>query len=119
SLVWAAGTDWSRAQERTPASSQTLVRQVLDKKARNTYWVQATGTVASARTAVKVADTRPGTDTWHLAAVEITLSRDGKKLTTSYGYDSQGNRTSITPAGKPATTLTYDQANRPTAYGTT
>ena len=119
SLVWAAGIDGIQAAERTPASGQTLVQQVLDTRARNTYWVQAAGPVAAAHTTVNIADTRPRRATWDLAAVEITVSGAGGKLTTSYGYDSQGNRTSITPSGKAATTLTYDQANRLTAYSTT
>lgn len=38
---------------------------------------------------------------------------------TSYSYDRRGNRVSMTPPGGSATTLTYDQANRLTAYGTT
>jgi RHS repeat-associated protein len=36
---------------------------------------------------------------------------------TTYTYDTRGNRTSVTPPGGPTTTLTYDQANRLTAYG--
>jgi RHS repeat-associated protein len=39
--------------------------------------------------------------------------------TTSYGYDRNGNRTSITPPGQPAITLSYNQAGQLTAYGTT
>src|SRR5207245_2429224 len=39
---------------------------------------------------------------------------------TTYGFDTRGNRASITPP-LPAlpTTLTYDQANRLTGYGAT
>ena len=37
---------------------------------------------------------------------------------TTYGYDTRGNRTTITPPAGGPTTLTYDQANRLTAYGT-
>ena len=36
----------------------------------------------------------------------------------TYTYDPQGNRTSVKPASGTATTLTYDQANRLTGYGT-
>jgi YD repeat-containing protein len=51
-----------------------------------------------------------------LVGVAIAL----KPSQTTYGYaDSRGNRTSITPAGGSTTTLTYDQANRLTSYGTT
>ena len=38
--------------------------------------------------------------------------------TTTFGYDTRGNRTTITPPTGPATTLTYDQANRLTAHST-
>lgn len=38
---------------------------------------------------------------------------------TTFGYDTRGNRTSVTPPGGAATNLSYDQANRLTAYGTT
>ncbi|MEA2635502.1 MAG: hypothetical protein QOH92_2269 [Chloroflexota bacterium] len=38
---------------------------------------------------------------------------------TSYSYDLRGNRTQITPPSGGATTLSYDQANRLTAYGST
>jgi len=37
---------------------------------------------------------------------------------TSFGYDTRGNRTTLTPPSGGATILTYDQANRLTAYGT-
>lgn len=118
SLVWAAGTDWGSTEQLTPVSGQTIIQQAQDKIG-GTFWVQAAGPVAAARTTVKIADTKPQRGIWDLAAVEITESGTGGKLTTSYGYDSQGNRISITPAGKPGTTLTYDQANRLTGYGTT
>ena len=118
SLVWAAGTNWGAATQPTPVGGQKLIQQAQDKTG-DTYWVQATSPVAAARSTVKIADTKPRRGIWNLAAVEITESGTGRKLTTSYGYDSQGNRTSVTPAGKPTTTLTYDQANRLTAYGTT
>jgi RHS repeat-associated protein len=35
----------------------------------------------------------------------------------SYSYDLRGNRTGLTPAGGSTVTMTYDQANRLTAYG--
>ncbi|HEY3567277.1 MAG TPA: DUF6531 domain-containing protein [Thermoanaerobaculia bacterium] len=38
---------------------------------------------------------------------------------TSYGYDAQGNRTSVLPRTGSAVTLLYDQANRLTGYGGT
>ena len=36
---------------------------------------------------------------------------------TTYGYDTRGNRTTVTPPTGGPTTLTYDQANRLTGYG--
>ncbi len=36
---------------------------------------------------------------------------------TTYTYDIRGNRTKITPPSGSATNLSYDQANRLTAYG--
>jgi YD repeat-containing protein len=36
---------------------------------------------------------------------------------TTYTYDARGNRTQVTPPVGGATTLSYDQANRLTAYG--
>ena len=38
-------------------------------------------------------------------------------LSTAYTYDNQGNRVSSKPKGSPATTLSYDQANRLIRYG--
>jgi RHS repeat-associated protein len=40
-----------------------------------------------------------------------------KPAETSFTYDNQGNRTSVTPLGGSTTTLTYDQANRLKAFG--
>ena len=39
--------------------------------------------------------------------------------TTTYTYDTRGNRTTISPPFGPTTTLGYDQADRLTSYGTT
>jgi RHS repeat-associated protein len=36
---------------------------------------------------------------------------------TRYTYDARGNRTQVAPSGTSTTTLTYDQANRLTGYG--
>jgi RHS repeat-associated protein len=74
--------------------------------------------VTSANTTVKVADSAPMTDRWEFAAAEITSASTGPS-TTSYGYDAQGNRTSILPPGQPTIQLAYDQANRLSGYGTT
>lgn len=118
SLAWAVGEDPSHATARTAAAGQSIVHQYLDTKGISTDWAQKTTAIPAAATVVKVADTAPITDKWNMAAVEITAAAPGSQKTT-YGYDKDGNRTSITPAGKPATALTYDQANRLIAYGTT
>lgn len=50
-----------------------------------------------------------------LTAVLLAL----KPARTSYAYDSRGNRVSVSPPyGATGTTLSYDQANRLTSYGT-
>src|SRR5258708_4730331 len=48
-------------------------------------------------------------------ADDVTASTAGGGQT--FGYDGRGNLTSILPTGGAATTLTYDQADRLTAYG--
>jgi len=112
SLVWGAGEDPTRALGRTPASGQTLVHQYLDTASHATYWSQKTGTIAASGTKVTLADTTTATDLWNLAAAEITSAAGTR---TTYGYDKDGNRTSMTPSSGPATTLAYDQANRLTS----
>lgn len=116
SLVWGVGADPTHALKRTPASGQTTVSQYLDTGAHATYWDQRTGTITASGTKVKLADTTTSKDLWNLAAVEIT-SASG--TSTSYSYDPDGNRVKITPSTGPATTLTYDQANRLIGYDTT
>jgi RHS repeat-associated protein len=55
-----------------------------------------------------------------MAAVEIPPAiATTSTITTTYQYDKQGNRTGATRTGNPATTLTYDQANRLTAVNGT
>jgi RHS repeat-associated protein len=51
--------------------------------------------------------------TAELVAVSLAL----KPAPSSYGYDTRGNRTTLTPPTGSATTYTYDQANRLTAAG--
>ncbi len=118
SLVWAAGEDPSRATARKAAAGQSIAHQYLDTKGKSTAWAQKTAAIPGAHTLVKVADTAPTGDGWEMAAVEITAAAPGN-LKIAYGYDKDGNRTTITPAGQPTTTLAYDQANRLVAYGTT
>jgi RHS repeat-associated protein len=117
SLVWAAGEDPSHATARKAATGQSIAHQYLDSKGKTTSWAQDTAAVPSANTVIKIADTAPTADRWEMAAVEITAATAGSSKIT-YGYDKQGNRTSVTPAGQPATALTYDQANRLISYGT-
>jgi RHS repeat-associated protein len=116
SLVWAAGEDPLHATARTVAAGQALVADAVDAKGKDTFWSQRTGTIAAARTAVKVADTKPTADKWNLAAVEV-LAAAPAGSSTAYGYNADGDLASITPAGKAATSLAYDQAGRLTGYG--
>lgn len=116
SLIWAAGEDPSRATARTAAAGQTVVHQFLDAAAKSTDWSQATGPIPATATKVKIADTAPTSDKWNLAAVEITAAAPGTEH-ISYSYDKEGDLTTISPAGQPGTTLTYDQAGRLVGYG--
>jgi RHS repeat-associated protein len=119
SLVWAAGEDSQHAKARTAVSGQALVHQYLDTTTGGTSWTQKViAAVPNAGATVKVADSAPTSDRWEFAAVEIPSAAAGTAQ-TSYGYDTQGNRTSATLTGHPATSLGYDQANRLTSYGTT
>jgi hypothetical protein len=53
-------------------SGQTLVHQVVDTSAGDTFWVQARATaIASAGTIAQINDTAPTADRWNLAIVEI------------------------------------------------
>jgi hypothetical protein len=72
SWVWGVGHDWNRAARRTLASGQTLVNQYLDNVSGNTSWVQReTLPTATAGTKVVLSDTKPTTDQWSLAEIEI------------------------------------------------
>jgi RHS repeat-associated protein len=118
SLVWAAGEDPSHAAARIASAGQALVSQFTDAKGGDTFWTQqVTAAVAKAKSLVKVADTKPTADKWDLAAVEI-LAVAPSPVSTAYGYNKDGDLTAVTPPGKPATTLTYNQANEMTGYGT-
>src|SRR5487761_273357 len=114
SLVWGTGEDATSAKKPTPAGGQILAHEYSDTASHATYWVQKTGAISASGTHLRLSDTT-NKDHWNLAAVVIT-SDAGTKNT--YGYDSQGNRVSITPSSGPATTLKYDQANRLISYGT-
>jgi len=122
SLVWATGLDGDNAAAITPVTGQTLVHQYQDTRVDRTYWAQRTSDpIAASGTSVTIGDTAPTADRWELASVEIPAATGATSsgVPTSYQYDKQGNRTTITPSGGTSTNLSYDQANRLTAYGTT
>jgi RHS repeat-associated protein len=120
SIVVAAGEDPSHAITVKAVTGQSIVHQYLDSKGKTTSWAQETAAaIPAASTQINVGDTTPTADRWEIAAVEVTAATSGGSSQVTYGYDKQGNRTSITPAGQPATALSYDQANRLTGYGTT
>jgi RHS repeat-associated protein len=116
SVIWAVGEDATHAGTVTPASGQTVVHQFADTKSHATYWAQDTAPISAASTAVKVADTLAASDSWNLAAVEIR-SATATTTTTGYTYNTNGDLTNVASSNGPATTLTYDQANRLIGYG--
>ena len=124
SIAVAAGHNWSHATTETPSAGQSILTQNLDTHANDTYWTQSTAAIAQPATKVTLGDTSPLGGRWEMAAVEIPPGATGSSggatttATTAYGYDKQGNRTTITPPTGPATTLAYDQADRLTHYGT-
>lgn len=119
SLVWAAGEDPSHATARKAAAGQSVVHQLLDTGGKSTEWTQkVSAAIAAAGSTVKVSDTAPTADKWDMAAVEITAAPAAGNQTISYGYDKEGNRTSVSPSGQAPVALGYDQANRLTSFGT-
>lgn len=54
---------------------------------------------------------------WTLPSASSNACSSPPAGATTYGYDKRGNRTSMTPPSGSPTTLSYDQANRLTAYG--
>jgi hypothetical protein len=72
SLVYAVGSDSDSATSRTLGSNQTLMRQELDTTAGKTFWSQFGSAVTGpAGSLVTMNDTKPTSDQWNMAAVEI------------------------------------------------
>jgi RHS repeat-associated protein len=121
SLVWAAGHAWGTGQLQAN-DGQTLVHTFANTLFGDTSWVQrTTSPIAASGTAVVMGDSsseRSRWTRWELAAVEILPAGDATTgtQTTTYTYDSRGNRTGMT-TGNTATALQYDQENRLIAYG--
>src|SRR6185437_12209910 len=99
SLVWAVGEDSQHSTSRTPVSGQSIVHQYLETNASGTSWVQNAPAAANSNTVVKVADSAPTSDRWEFAAFEITSAGSGTS-TTTYGYNTRGDRTGTTPPGQ-------------------
>lgn len=120
SIIWAAGHDWGHSKTRSPDPGQRIIHQFPDKTVHDTFWAEATSNpVPASGTVVKIGASAPAKTRWQLAAVEVLpAAATGPGVATSYSYDANGNRTGVTPAGGQTTKLTYDQANRFTAYGT-
>jgi antitoxin YefM len=82
---------------------------------------QSAGTAAGAiadQPLTSAAPTGPRTAAYSASAYLVGVLLALKPAqTTTYGYDARGNRTTVSPAGGSAVALTYDQANRLTAYG--
>jgi hypothetical protein len=71
SWIWAAGTDWDKAQARTVGTNQIKVDEYLTSNG-DTYWVQRqSATAASPGTAVVINTTAPTGDRWDLSLIEI------------------------------------------------
>lgn len=62
--------------------------------------------------------TTTGTLSFSASAAIVGSLLTLRPAATTYTYDPQGNRTSVTTAGQTPVTLTYDQANRLTGHGT-
>jgi RHS repeat-associated protein len=99
------------------AASWTAPPGMTTRAQVNNLSSTASGIFDQALTTSGATGTRTATlsATAQLAGVMVAL----KPLITSYGFDARGNRTTFTPPGGTATTLTYDQANRLKSYGAT
>jgi RHS repeat-associated protein len=56
---------------------------------------------------------------WFASSTSASASDTSEAGDTTYSYDANGNRVTVTPPGGVTTSLTYDQANRLVAYGPT
>jgi RHS repeat-associated protein len=79
--------------------------------------IAGTAAALSDQTLTATGATGTRTATFGLSANLSTWMVALKPAVTNFSYDQRGNRTGMTPAGGPTTTLTYDQANRLTGYG--
>jgi hypothetical protein len=71
SWVVAVGNDWDAAVARTIGPGQQMLHQDLETAFGNTFWMQATNGTASGGASVTINDTKPTSDRWNLAAVEV------------------------------------------------
>ncbi|MDA0165438.1 Ig-like domain-containing protein [Solirubrobacter ginsenosidimutans] len=72
SWVWGVGNDWDSATPRTVVAGQSLVHQWVDTGVGDTFWMQNQVAVTpAAGTAVAISDSKPTTDQFNLASVEI------------------------------------------------
>ena len=73
SFVFAVGSDWDNAIQRTVPAGQAKVHEIL-APVGDTLWVQnLIAPVPAALTPVQLSDTAPTTDQWNFAAVEILM----------------------------------------------
>ena len=70
SLVWAVGHDWSLDKTPVPAAGQQLEHLFIDRRVRDTFWVQTVDDPTTDQ-AVTVSASWSGNDRWTLASVEI------------------------------------------------
>jgi hypothetical protein len=72
SLSYAVGNDYDNAVPRSLGTGQILVSQWADSATGDTYWVQGRASASpAARKIITLNDTRPATDHWNFAAVEV------------------------------------------------
>ncbi|MDQ1743462.1 MAG: hypothetical protein QOE23_1801, partial [Pseudonocardiales bacterium] len=120
SVVLAVGQDLDHPAAVTPALNQVLVHQFRDARTHQTNWTQRVATRTALGGIVRVSDKLSAIDRWQMAAVEIHPAPQSAATVSksTYGYDSQGNRTRTT---KDAVTVAtkYDQASRLVAYSST
>jgi beta-lactam-binding protein with PASTA domain/subtilisin family serine protease len=71
-LVYGVGNDWDNAIPRGLSTGQAMVRQWVDTRVGDTFWVQAwPGIIEAAGTSVPLGTKAPTQDRWNFAVVEI------------------------------------------------
>jgi|tagenome__1003787_1003787.scaffolds.fasta_scaffold20988994_6 RHS repeat-associated protein len=118
SQVWAQGTGVGWVPLVLPARGQAVVSLASGLFSARFAWTQKVLAAVPAGTSVTVADVWPTQAQTEMVAVEIppaTGTPTPPAGPVTYTYDANGNRTGL--SGSTPVTLTFDQADRLTAYG--